>query len=212
MVEHGKRFSMIKTFKGKDVDVFNFTKNSYDPDDVAHALARICRYNGHSSYFYSVALHSVNTYKIAQVLKANEPTKFYALIHDATEAYIGDMPGPIKKKMPEFQKLESGIQAGINEYYNEIFKVKDWTIDVDMNMVHKIDRSLLIPEMAAMFKNTVMEFDLGPIYSIPSGKISLTSGSLAEDTSSFMQYHSSGVSAVIRHYTDKVPQVPQVDI
>lgn len=77
-------------------------------EDIAHALAHQCRYGGHASQFYSVAEHSI---LIAQHL----PPEFrrWALLHDAAEAYLVDVPRPIKPFLVGYAEMEARIMAAI---------------------------------------------------------------------------------------------------
>lgn len=77
-------------------------------DDVAHALAHLCRYNGHVRRFYSVAEHSV------LVSRAVPPADaLWGLLHDATEAYFGDLIRPVKPFVPEFAAREAVMMRAI---------------------------------------------------------------------------------------------------
>lgn len=70
--------------------------------DIAHHLARVCRYNGAVDGFYSVASHSV--YVARNVAPEYAPA---ALLHDATEAYLGDMTSGLKRLFPTYRQLEA---------------------------------------------------------------------------------------------------------
>ncbi len=86
-------------------------------DDIAHALVNICRYGGHTTRHYSVAEHSVNVARLAaQVDAAAIP---YALLHDATEAYLGDIVRPLKERdaFAEYRAAEVTLEAMILERF-----------------------------------------------------------------------------------------------
>lgn len=82
--------------------------------DIAHALAHLCRFGGHSRHFYSVAEHSV---LVSQCVPA--PWALEALLHDATEAYVVDVPRPVKRALGEsYARLEAGVWAAIAKRFN----------------------------------------------------------------------------------------------
>ncbi len=88
----------------------------YTLPDIAHALSLLCRFNGHVEAFYSVAQHSVLvTFLCAQRFRAHwdAPRLRAALMHDAAEAYVGDLPTPLKEVLPEFRRLEKRVEAAI---------------------------------------------------------------------------------------------------
>lgn len=98
----------ILTWSGKRFDLFEPKPEMIDTRDIAHALGTIARFNGHTKEHYTVAQHSV--------LVANLVTKEHelqALLHDATEAYIGDMVRPLKECMPAFREVEARIWTAI---------------------------------------------------------------------------------------------------
>jgi hypothetical protein len=72
--------------------------------DIAHALSNICRWGGHTSYHFSVAQHAYIMSHLVSPENAME-----ALMHDATEAYLGDIPTPIKRLFPEYLDIEDKL-------------------------------------------------------------------------------------------------------
>jgi uncharacterized protein len=95
-------------------------------EDIAHALSNICRFGGHSRCFYSVAEHSVLVYD--NVAPEN---KLAALLHDAAEAYLGDMIRPLKRCMPEYQTAEARLLAVIFEKFGLPEELPEEVILVD---------------------------------------------------------------------------------
>jgi hypothetical protein len=78
-------------------------------EDIAHALSMLCRFGGHASQFYSVAQHSAIT---AFLLNHNGESPFVQLLglaHDFTEAYIADLPTPLKRNLPEYVAIENPL-------------------------------------------------------------------------------------------------------
>lgn len=76
-------------------------------EDIAHALSNLCRFAGHTSEFYSVAQHSVYV-AMAVELAGGSPIEVLAgLLHDAPEAYIIDLPTPIKAELPVYRSTEA---------------------------------------------------------------------------------------------------------
>ena len=83
-----------------------------DPRDVAHALARVNRYGGHAREAYSVAQHSVLVEWL--VLPYGDiVVSRWALLHDATEAYLGDVPRPLKALLPDYRKIERTFERAM---------------------------------------------------------------------------------------------------
>ncbi len=72
--------------------------------DIAHALSNLCRYTGHLDEFFSVAEHSVLVSRLVKPC-----IRQHALMHDAAEAYVGDMNTHLKQAMPRFGIIERRI-------------------------------------------------------------------------------------------------------
>jgi len=95
-----------QTYSGTKFYPMNIYGSKINIYDIAHALSNVCRFAGHCSQFYSVAQHSVIVSKVVSKENAR-----WGLLHDAAEAYIGDIARPIKhiKGMTGYRKLEREI-------------------------------------------------------------------------------------------------------
>jgi 5'-deoxynucleotidase YfbR-like HD superfamily hydrolase len=81
-------------------------------EPIAYGLSNICRFGGQCRPFYSVACHSV----VVSSLVPKE-YKLQALLHDAAEAFMGDVPSPLKMLIPDYKKIENKLLKHILEYY-----------------------------------------------------------------------------------------------
>jgi 5'-deoxynucleotidase YfbR-like HD superfamily hydrolase len=99
--------SWIQTYTGKAFSLNIIDPNNIDIRDIAHSLSNQCRYNGHCKEFYSVAEHSIEMSMMINV----DPMA--ALLHDAAEAYTGDIITPIKNMLLEFKALENKLNRAI---------------------------------------------------------------------------------------------------
>lgn len=103
----------IQTHTGVRFDLLDTTVDMIRLEDIAIALSRQTRFNGHLRRFYSVAEHSVH---VASLLPYE--IQMYGLLHDAAEAYIGDMVKPLKNLFPEFSAIDDRISALILERFD----------------------------------------------------------------------------------------------
>jgi uncharacterized protein len=120
--------SWIMTYTGKRIDPLNPDPEQICIEDIAHALSNICRFNGHVKQFYPVASHALlcvagfleyecfcSDLKSLGELDAQKALAL--LLHDASEAYLCDVPKPIKPHMPGYAELEDRLQRVINVKY-----------------------------------------------------------------------------------------------
>ncbi len=146
--------SWIRTATGRHLDLTGSTAADIDPLDMAKGLARACRFAGQCDAFYSVAQHSV-------LASYHVPPQdaLHALLHDAAEAYLGDLTGPLKRLLISYHQalLASAAQvAGLTPSdFNEQLGHRlplNWTVPytehamglkVDRPFYHQLEQHLL---------------------------------------------------------------------
>jgi len=96
--------SWIQTYSGKQFWPLAPRAEDFDIEDIAHSLSMQCRFNGHCKAFYSVADHCVRVSRLVPHEDA-----MWGLLHDAGEAYLADLPRPLKLEMPSYQELEEQL-------------------------------------------------------------------------------------------------------
>lgn len=104
------RGGWLQTYSGCKFHPFDPKPEEVRIEDIAHALSNLCRFAGHTKVFYSVAQHS---YLVAEHCP---PTyQLLGLLHDAAEAYLMDLPSPVKNdsSMADYRLLEARVQAVI---------------------------------------------------------------------------------------------------
>jgi hypothetical protein len=123
----------IQTYSGE-----RFDYNLLSPikmEDIAWSISHTCRYNGHSRRFYSVAEHCVH------VSNAVDPEYALAgLLHDAAEAYVGDLPYPLKVYLRSigqtaFDEMEEQIHKAIFEMHDLPWPMPPQVKEIDKNML-----------------------------------------------------------------------------
>jgi hypothetical protein len=139
----------INTSLGRRFDLFNPDPADILPSDIIHALGNLCRYAGHSALFYSVAEHSCHVARGVRALGATNMAQRYALMHDAAEAYVTDVPTQLKHapQMSWFRDVEDHISDIINLKFG---------IEVDNDtkaLVKSVDRQMIEIESRAVLPN-----------------------------------------------------------
>ncbi len=102
----------ITLASGRIFDFLDPFGSDFDIDDIAHGLAHVCRYAGQCRQFYSVAEHSI---LVSETVGAY---KLEALLHDAAEAFIGDVTRPLKQLLPEFKRIEANVEQAIIDRFS----------------------------------------------------------------------------------------------
>jgi|JI10StandDraft_1071094.scaffolds.fasta_scaffold58571_5 hypothetical protein len=121
----------IRTFTGKLVYPMNLKPGDICIEDIAHGLSRVCRFAGHCAGFMSVAEHSV---AVARIVMTTDPDHaLEALLHDGSEAYLGDLPRPIKHlpEMAPYREAEARAEAAIAEKFGLVHPLPQSVKDAD---------------------------------------------------------------------------------
>lgn len=111
-----REFDFIVTSTGKRFYFDDIESNIIDIEDIATALSRICRFAGHCSRFYSVAEHSMF---VSSLLP--DELKIAGLLHDATEAYLGDITRPLKAHLKTYKEIEDKLHKHIESVFGISF-------------------------------------------------------------------------------------------
>ena len=109
----GNNKAFITTIGGRRFDPTSPALKDIDVEDIAHSLSLICRANGHFREFFSVARHCINCAHEAEAREYAPRIRLLCLLHDATEAYIGDMTRPLKRQLPNYCACEERLYADI---------------------------------------------------------------------------------------------------
>ncbi len=134
--------SSILTSTGKWFDILKPEPLLIDLCDIASALSKLCRFGGHCKQFYSVAEHSILASELMSQRYGNNLTLIrWALLHDASEAYVVDIPRPAKRQLTEYIRIEDAIQRAVAERFD-----LPWPMPEE---VHEVDHDILSFELRA---------------------------------------------------------------
>jgi hypothetical protein len=147
-----RRGDWLQTHSGTPFWVLDPLPGDVIISDIAHHLSRVCRFGGAVNGFYSVAQHSIHVASVVgtflpQSAKDDPKAYLYALLHDAHEAYTGDIVRPLKRSVPEWSVVEDRVQEVIYQAYdldNVSSAVKD--------AVKRADDALLATEMEQLLE------------------------------------------------------------
>ena len=138
-------------------------------EDIAHALSLLCRGNGHTKTFFSVGQHCLHCAREAQARGYSRRVALACLLHDASEAYLSDVPRPFKQSMPQYRVLENQL---LDVIYTKFLGAP--LTDEEAALVKQIDDDMLYfdlrlllnepsnesgPEMKSVFSYDVLPFE-----------------------------------------------------
>lgn len=145
--------SYITTYTGKHFDPTEPDLLLVDIRDIAHALSLTCRGNGHVKTFFSVGQHCINAAREAIARGYSDRIILACLIHDASEAYMSDVPRPLKHTLPEYMEAEDKLLDLIYEKF-----LGSTLNEEEQKLVKNIDNDLLYYDL----KELLNEVSEGP--------------------------------------------------
>lgn len=167
------RGDWMQTYTGRQFFPLDPDITSIDIRDIAHALSQICRYGGHTRLPYSVAEHAV---LVSQSVPDDDALP--GLMHDAAEAYLGDIVRPIKRHWPEYRYLEDRLLAMIGRRFevDGLPQLPASVVDVD-NRILLDERAYLLTAPPASWHQEGLEplgVTIGPMASEQAEQAFLT--------------------------------------
>jgi hypothetical protein len=135
----------IQTISGRRVNPFAPAPEDIDLEDIAVALSNQCRFGGHTRRYYSVAQHACIVSDEVLARGGDAGAALWALLHDASEAYLIDLPHPIKHRS-ELGRLYRDAEEGLEEAIRARFGLSG----PPPAGVKEIDRAVLATERAAL--------------------------------------------------------------
>jgi uncharacterized protein len=130
----------IQTYTGRVFWPLDPQPEDVDIRDIAHALANQCRFAGHCREFYSVAQHSVLV-----ALALPPELQVYGLLHDAAEAYLVDLPRPVKRSVKGYLEAEEKVLEAIAQHFEILLPIPEAVFAEDNNALLTEKRDLMAP-------------------------------------------------------------------
>jgi 5'-deoxynucleotidase YfbR-like HD superfamily hydrolase len=134
----------VSILDNKSIDLLNLDVEKIQIDHIATALSNICRFNGMIKSFYSVAQHSCFCVDLAYSEGETDPEFLLSvLLHDASEAYTGDIIKPIKIVLGEkFKLIEDSVSSSISKKFNIDLEKNHDKIKIYDTMAYEVEKHL----------------------------------------------------------------------
>lgn len=149
----------IMTYTGRHFHLLDPKPEEVSRLDIGQALSNICRFTGHTKFFYSVGTHSILCAEQARKDKMTAKIQLYCLLHDASEAYLTDVNRPLKSVLGSvYTDLEDSVMSAVWKHFN----LPEPTDD-EWNTIKHYDNLMLAHEIGQLMINAD-EFEIKPIY------------------------------------------------
>jgi hypothetical protein len=136
------KMAWIKTYTGLRFHAFNPKPDQISLVDIAHSLSKKGRFSDHCPVDYTVGEHSLHCYALLKLLGCDEQTQLIGLLHDASEAYLQDIPKPFKHFIDGYSESEDIVQNAVYMKYLGFVPTEE-----QYKIVKMVDEIMLINEV-----------------------------------------------------------------
>jgi hypothetical protein len=144
-MEEPRKGDWMQTYTGKVFWPLDPRADEVDIEDIAHSLSLQCRFAGHSLWHYSVAQHSVLVAQSLQVKEYVPAVVVWGLLHDAPEAYVVDLPRPVKNVVQGYREAENRVMEVIAEHFGLSLPIPDAVHLADNEALATEKRDVMVP-------------------------------------------------------------------
>lgn len=140
--------NFVRTYSGRDVSLAEPHFNTINIRDIACALSRINRFSGATRLPVNVADHSLNVSRLLAMRQASPTVQMLGLLHDAHEAYIGDITTPMRRQIKAVAGCDVVEQtaARLDQAIRQAFGLGRHALARDLAEVHEADQAVLAAE------------------------------------------------------------------
>lgn len=141
---------ILRSRRGGVIDLDTPDVGAISIEDIALGLSHVCRWAGQSKVFYSVAAHSIAVSELIEWTGGTVQEQLAGLLHDASEAYLSDIPSPVKQRSTSYKRIEAKIQTLIYNKFNlptgKMSAVKwadDEILNIEQEILFSFDRRVM---------------------------------------------------------------------
>lgn len=141
MTKERRMGDWCQTFTGRAVYPLDMRPEDIVLKDIAHSLALQCRFTGHCRVPYSVGEHSLRV--LWELCDEPLDVRRWGLLHDAAEAYMQDIPRPVKRSIKGWQEIEVQIESCIATRFNLTLPIPPEVLNMDFVLLATEARDLM---------------------------------------------------------------------
>lgn len=136
----------IETYTGIKMFFLDPQPEMIDINDIAHSLSQQCRFSGHTKRTFSVAEHCIRVASLLYERTKDPKIALQGLLHDASEAYLLDVPSPVKQFLGGYMEMEEKLQEVILNKYHAGWPMNAQVKEADTVMLKNEAKHLLLSQ------------------------------------------------------------------